>query len=98
KQLGNLQRAGGWLHAAAGTDEQRVVEQRAQSCQGGTDRRLAEKQLLGCAGHAALVHQRFEDDQQIEVNTAKVVAIHTWFTSSLQPDQEASGSGGWSAF
>ena len=59
------------------------VEQRAQAGQRGADRRLAEKELLGGAGHAALVHQRFEDDQQIEVNTAKVVAIHAWFTSSL---------------
>ena len=92
QQLGDLQRAGGGFHATAGAHEQRVVEQGAQACQCGADRRLAEKELLGGTGHAALMHQRFEDDQQIEVNTAKVVAIHAWFTSSLMAGPR---SGSW---
>ncbi|MNJ58600.1 hypothetical protein D3C77_542400 [compost metagenome] len=64
------------LHAAAGAHEQRVVEQVAQARQGGADGGLAEEQFLGSTGHATLVHQRFEHDQQVEVYATQVVSIH----------------------
>ncbi|MNV86243.1 hypothetical protein D3C71_1802580 [compost metagenome] len=64
------------LHAAAGAHEQRVVEQVAQARQGRADGGLAEEQFFRGTGHAALVHQRFEHDQQVEVYTTQVVSIH----------------------
>ena len=49
--------------------------------EGGADRRLAEEQLFRRAGHAALVHQRLEHDQQVQVDTAQVVAVHAQLPS-----------------
>lgn len=66
----------GGLHAASGTDEQRVVEQRAQARQRGADGRLAEEQFLCGAGHAAFVHQGLEHDQQVQIDAAQVVSVH----------------------
>ncbi len=64
------------LHAAPGAHEQRVIEQRAQACQRRADGWLAEKQLLSSPGHTAFVHQRLEDDQQVQIEATQVVAVH----------------------
>ncbi|MNJ20982.1 hypothetical protein D3C77_153250 [compost metagenome] len=64
------------FHAAPGTHEQRVVEQVAQARQGGADGRLAEEQFLCRTGHATLVHQGLEDDQQVQVDATQVVTVH----------------------
>ena len=66
----------GRLHAAPGAHEQRIVEQRAQAGEGGADRRLAEKEFFRCPRHAALVHQRLEHDEHVEIDAAQVVAVH----------------------
>jgi len=71
--------AGGGLHAAPGPHEQRIVEQRTQARQRGADGRLAEEELFCRARDAALVHQRFEDDQQVQIHAAQVVAVHALF-------------------
>eukprot|EP01137_Pigoraptor_chileana_P015423 Opistho-2@71322 len=72
----DFHRAGGRFHAASGAHEQGVIEQAAQARERRTDRRLAEKQFLGGAGHAAFVHQCFEHDQQVQVDTTQVITIH----------------------
>ncbi|MCY1437228.1 hypothetical protein D9M71_533820 [compost metagenome] len=72
----DLLRPRGRLHLPSAAHEQRVVEQAAQARQRGADRRLAEEQLFRRAGHAAFVHQRLEDDQQVEIDAAQVIAVH----------------------
>jgi hypothetical protein len=65
-----------WLHGSAHANEQRVIEKLTQPTQGGTDRRLAEKQFLTGAGKISFVHQRFENDQKTEVDFAQIVSVH----------------------
>ena len=65
------------FHAAPGADEQRIVEQGAQPCQGRADRRLAEKQLFRGTGDAALEHQGLEHDEQVEVDATQIGTVHS---------------------
>ncbi len=64
------------LHAAPGTYKQRVIEQPTQTRQRRADGRLAKEQFLGGAGHTALMHQGFEYDQEVKVDTTQVVTVH----------------------
>jgi hypothetical protein len=76
QQRENFRGPRGGLHAAPGAHEQRIVEQPAQARQGGADGWLAEKQFFRGAGHAALVHQGFEHDQQVQIDATQVVTVH----------------------
>jgi hypothetical protein len=68
--LDELQREGGRLHAPAAFDQDRIAELIAQSRQRMADRGLRPSQALGGPGDAALAHQHFEDDQQVEIESA----------------------------
>ncbi|MCY1438282.1 hypothetical protein D9M71_544760 [compost metagenome] len=72
----DLDRPGGRFHAAAGTHKQGVIEQAAQARERRTDGWLAEEQFFRSTGHAAFVHQCFENDQQVQVDTTQVITIH----------------------
>ncbi|GAA4311702.1 hypothetical protein GCM10023162_17330 [Klenkia terrae] len=52
--------------------EQLVAEVPAQLGQGRRQRRLGQPQLTGGAGHAALVQERVQRDQQVEVQVGHV--------------------------
>ncbi len=72
----DFHRSGRWLHAAPGAYEQRVVKQTTQPRQCRADGWLAEEEFLGGTGHAALMHQGFEYDQEVKVDTTQVVTVH----------------------
>jgi hypothetical protein len=63
-------------HAPARHHHQRVTQLLAQSPQRVTDRGLSATHALGGAGHAALAHQHFEDDQKIQINAAQIDFAH----------------------
>ena len=64
--------ARGGHHARAAAHEQVILEQLAQPAQAHADRRCAEVQALRRARHAALLRDRMEDDQQVEVDLAEI--------------------------
>ncbi|MNL09897.1 hypothetical protein D3C87_1306760 [compost metagenome] len=53
--------------AVALTDEQRILERVAQPVQPVRQRRLGDAQARGGPGNAALLHERHENRQEIEV-------------------------------
>ena len=73
-QRGDLARAGGRLHAGRGAHEQIVGKQAAQARQRVAHRRLRQADAAGGAGHGALVGQRVEGFEQVEVDRTD---IHT---------------------
>ena len=70
----DLARAGGRLHAGRGAHEQIVGKEAAQARQRVAHRRLRQADAAGGAGHGALVGQRVEGFQQVEVDRTN---IHT---------------------
>ena len=73
-QRGNLARAGGRLHAHRGAHEQIVGKEVAQARQRVAQRRLRQADPFGGAGHGALVGQRVEGFQQVEVDRSDIHA------------------------
>ncbi|MNG06806.1 hypothetical protein D3C84_900750 [compost metagenome] len=64
------------LHHPGSANEQRVVEQRAQSPEGAADGGLPQEQSLTGPRHIALPHHGFKDNQQVEVGTPQVISVH----------------------
>ncbi|MPM92067.1 hypothetical protein SDC9_139201 [bioreactor metagenome] len=69
---GQCQRAQRGGDAALRAHEQGIVEALAQSRQHAADRRLGQRQTLGSARHAALVQQRIQGLEQIQVQTLDI--------------------------
>ena len=64
------------LHPAANLDQQRVTNLLAQSRQGVADRRLGPPEPFRRQGDAAQIHQGFESDQEIQVDTGEINFVH----------------------
>lgn len=70
-----LQRLGARCHAALGRDQQRVAEGLSQPRQLRADGRLAEVQPRSGLGDVALGQQRFQRDEEVEVEPAGIHAV-----------------------
>ena len=64
------------LHPAANLDQQRIADLFAQARQGMTDRRLGPPETFRRQSDAAQIHQRFESDQEIQVDTGEINFVH----------------------
>jgi hypothetical protein len=66
-------------HRAAGpAHQQRIAQQRAQAAERAAHRRLAEPDRLARACRVAVVQQRVEHRQQVEIDRAKMPVVHGW--------------------
>ena len=74
--LAQFERCRAWLHAAADLDQQRIIELLAQARQRVTDSRLGAADPLRRSRHAALRHQRLENDEQVEIDLAQIDFVH----------------------
>ncbi|MNF78542.1 hypothetical protein D3C84_607290 [compost metagenome] len=74
--LENRQRPRRRFHAATVAQQQRVVEQIAQTPQRGAHRRLAHEQFFRDAGQVLFEHQGFENHQQVHVDATQIVTVH----------------------
>ena len=72
QRLGDLQGAGRRSHPVRRPGQELVVEQAAQAGEARAHRRLADPDPRGGPRDAALVEQRVEGDQQIQVDPAEI--------------------------
>ena len=61
---------------SGGADEQIVLEHVAQAIECVAHRGLAQADASPGAGHAALLHHRVEDDEEVEVEGAPIHSPH----------------------
>jgi hypothetical protein len=69
-------RPGCGAKAGASPNEERVTQSFAKAAQCVTDRRRAETQPIPGARRVALIHERKEDPQKIEVEVRKLHSFH----------------------
>ena len=74
--LGEVERVRGRPHRAARLDQQRVAQLLAQPSECMTDRPLRSPQLLCGTGDVALGHEHLEDNEEVQVRTAKIELVH----------------------
>jgi hypothetical protein len=85
------QALGAWGHLAGAAYKEIVIEDAAQSIQGGAHGRLAQTDALACTCRMPLGHQGIEDQQQVQIDRRQIHAInynHTniRFCKSPAPD------------
>ena len=74
--LENRQRPRRRLHATTVAQQQRIIEQVAQTTERRTDRRLPHEQFFGDPGQVLLEHQGLKNNQQVHVDATQIVTVH----------------------
>lgn len=64
------------MHASAVTNEQLIVEDGSKACHGIADGRLAHGKTLRGVRQAALLIDRIEDRQEVQIDTSEIEHVN----------------------